>query len=45
MFTKSLTFYDAEKIDENKFNVKTYRAGLISELIEQGAVLKMSKKF
>ncbi len=44
-FTKSLTFFDAEKTDENKFKVKTYRAGLVSELMEQGAVLKMSKKF
>ncbi|MDD3238330.1 MAG: DEAD/DEAH box helicase [Candidatus Gastranaerophilales bacterium] len=42
---KSFNTFDVYRNDENKFIVKTYRAGLISEMQNQGMKLKMSRKF
>lgn len=44
-FTKSLNFFDAQKLEERKFSVKTFRAGLVAELIEQQVIINMSEKF
>ncbi|MFH0702642.1 MAG: translation initiation factor IF-2 N-terminal domain-containing protein [bacterium] len=44
-FTRSLNNFDAQKIQDRKFQIKTFRAGLINELIEQQVILEMSKKF
>jgi SNF2 family DNA or RNA helicase len=44
-FTKSLQNYDAQKIDERLFTIKTFRAGFVAEITEQGVVLSMSDKF
>lgn len=44
-FTKSLQNYDAQKVDERIFTIKTYRAGFVAEITEQGVVLSMSTKF
>lgn len=44
-FTKSLSNYDAQKIDDRLFRIKTYRAGFIADITEQGVVLSMSPKF
>jgi superfamily II DNA or RNA helicase len=45
LFNRSLSSFDAVKTEENKFSVKTFRAGLIVDLREQGIELKMSRKF
>ncbi|MDD3594685.1 MAG: SNF2-related protein [Candidatus Gastranaerophilales bacterium] len=45
ILSKMLNSYDAQKLEEYQFSVKTFRAGLIAELKELGIVLKMSKKF
>ncbi len=42
---KSFNSFDVYKNDENKYIVKTYRAGLISEMKNLGFKLKMSRKF
>ena len=42
---KSFNSFDVYKNDENKYVVKTYRAGLISEMKNLGFKLKMSRKF
>lgn len=42
---KSLSTVDAVKTIEGKYEVKTFRAGIIAELTEQETVIKMSKKF
>ena len=42
---KSLSTVDAIKTDENKYEVKTFRAGIVAELTEHEVVTKMSKKF
>jgi SNF2 family DNA or RNA helicase len=45
-FTKSLTSFDAQKINgEDIYKIKTYRAGLVNELIEQNVTISMSEKF
>ena len=45
ILSKMLNGYDAEKIKDYTFSIKTFRAGLIAELKELGIKLKMSKKF
>lgn len=42
---KSFNTFDVYKNDENKYIVKTYRAGLVSEMQNLGMTLKMSRKF
>ncbi len=42
---KSFNTYDVYKDDEDKYIVKTYRAGVISEMEKMGIKLKMSRKF
>jgi len=42
---KSFNTYDVYKNDEDKYIVKTYRAGVVSELEKMGATLKMSRGF
>ena len=42
---RSFNSFDAYRNDENKFLVKTYRAGLISELKNQGFELVLSDEF
>ncbi len=42
---RSFNSFDAYRNDENKFLVKTYRVGLITELQNQGFELVMSPKF
>ena len=42
---KSFNTYDVYKNDEDKFIVKTYRAGVVSEMESMGVKLKMSRKF
>ena len=42
---RSFNSFDAYRNDENKFLVKTYRVGLITELQNQGFELVMSDKF
>ncbi len=42
---KSLTAFDAELRGENNYNVKTFRAGIVSDLLEQKIDIKMSEKF
>ena len=42
---KSFNTYDVYKNEEDKFIVKTYRAGVVSELEAMGVKLKMSRKF
>lgn len=45
-FTKSLSSFDAIKDNEKDiYRIKTYRAGLVNELIEQNVQIQMSKKF
>ncbi|KKU15592.1 MAG: Snf2 family protein, partial [Microgenomates group bacterium GW2011_GWC2_45_8] len=44
-FTRSLNYFDAQKAEDRKFNVKTFRAGLVADLIDQQVAIKMSKKF
>lgn len=45
MINKSLSTVDAIKTDNDTYEVKTFRAGIVAELTEQEAVIKMSKKF
>ena len=42
---KSFSTVDAIKTDNGKYEVKTFRAGIVAELTEQEVVTKMSKKF
>lgn len=42
---KSFNTFDVYKNDENKYIVKTYRAGLVSEMQNLGMTLKMGRKF
>ncbi len=42
---KSFNTYDAYKNEDNKYTVKTYRAGVISEMENMKVTLKMSRKF
>lgn len=42
---KSFNTFDVYRNEENKYIVKTYRAGLISEMQNLGMTLKMSRKF
>ena len=42
---KSFNSFDVYKNDDNKYVIKTYRAGLISEMKNLGFKLKMSRKF
>lgn len=44
-FTKTLSFFDREQINEDTHLIKTYQAGLINEFINQGAEFKMSQAF
>lgn len=43
--TKTLQFFDAENIDQDTYQIQTFRAGLIAELVDQGIELDLSKKF
>ena len=42
---KSFNTYDVYKNDEETYIVKTYRAGVVTEMEKMGIVLKMSRKF
>lgn len=42
---KSFNTFDVYRNDDNKYIVKTYRAGLVSEMQNLGVKLKMSRKF
>ena len=42
---KSLSTVDALKTGEGKYEIKTFRAGIVAELTEHETVIKMSKKF
>lgn len=42
---KSLSTVDAIKNEEGKYEIKTFRAGIVAELTEQEAVIKMGRKF
>ncbi len=42
---KSFNTYDVYKNDEDRYIVKTYRAGVVSEMEKMGITLKMSRKF
>ncbi len=44
-FTKTLNSFDKETVDTDTYLIKTYQAGLISELIEQGVDVNMSPYF
>lgn len=44
-FTKTLNSFDKEILEQDHYLIKTYQAGLISELIEQGVDLEMSPQF
>jgi non-specific serine/threonine protein kinase len=46
MVTKALNSFDATKDDiGDKYHIKTFRAGIIAELLDSGVEFKMSKKF
>lgn len=45
LLDKTLQHVDAVKYDEDSYSIKTYRAGVVAELIEQNINLKMSRKF
>jgi superfamily II DNA or RNA helicase len=45
LFNKTLNNCDAQIMEDNRFLIKTFRAGIVAELIEQGIVLNMSQKF
>lgn len=45
VINKSLSTVDAIKIDSGKYEVKTFRAGIVAELTEQETVINMSTKF
>lgn len=42
---KSLATVDAVKTDDNKYRIKTFRAGIVAELSDLEANVRMSKKF
>ncbi len=42
---KALTAFDATQGDEERYHIKTFRAGIIAELNELGVILNMSKSF
>jgi hypothetical protein len=44
-FGKTLQGFDAKEIYRDVYQVKTYKAGLIAELIDQGVYLRMSHRF
>jgi hypothetical protein len=44
-FIKTLEFFDAEALEKDTYQIQTYRAGLIAELLDQGIKMDMSKKF
>lgn len=44
-FTKTLQSFDKETLEQDCYLIKTYQAGLINELAEQGVTLKLSEKF
>ncbi len=44
-FTKTLNSFDKEVLSDDSYLIKTYQAGLITELIEQGVDLDMSPRF
>ncbi len=45
MFNKTLQSFDAIKKEERSYSIKTFRAGLVAELIEQEIEITMSPKF
>ncbi|MBY0404712.1 MAG: SNF2 helicase associated domain-containing protein, partial [Cyanobacteria bacterium] len=44
-FGKTLQGFDAYETERDHYQVMTFKAGLIAELLDQGVVLKMSPKF
>jgi superfamily II DNA or RNA helicase len=44
-FTKTLNCFDKETVGPDSYLIKTYQAGLITELLDQGVDLKMSARF
>ncbi|MEM0951823.1 MAG: SNF2-related protein [Cyanobacteria bacterium P01_H01_bin.74] len=44
-FIKTLEFFDAETLEKDLYQIQTYRAGLIAELLDQGIQMEMSEKF
>ncbi len=44
-FTKTLNSFDKETIAQDSYLIKTYQAGLIAELDEQGVILEMRPPF
>ncbi len=44
-FTKTLNSFDKEILDQDTYLIKTYQAGLIAELTDQGVVLDLSPRF
>ncbi len=44
-FGKALQAFDAEELEKDTYQIKTYKVGLLAELVEMGVELKMSKKF
>ena len=44
-FTRSLNYFDAQKAEDRRFTVKTFRAGLVADLMDQQVAIKMSRKF
>lgn len=45
MIGKALSAFDAIQTEDKKYHIKTFRAGIISELEELGVVFSMSKTF
>jgi hypothetical protein len=45
MFTKTLQAFNKEDLGEDTYLIKTYQAGLVSELIELGVQTEMSPRF
>ena len=44
-FTKTLNYFDREQPDPDTHLIKTYQAGLLSELLDQGVEFTMSDEF
>jgi hypothetical protein len=44
-FGKTLQAFDAEQFGTDRYLIRTFKAGLIGELVDQGVVLRMSPKF
>lgn len=44
-FNRTIQAFDAEIIGPDYYRIQTYKAGLLGELIDQGVVLSMSRKF